>query len=291
MNEKTPRNGRERSERPTRIVAGVTAAILVILLLFKGNLYLILAASVICAMVAYLEYDRLFSPGERSVARQFRLLALILVSILAILLGPLVAWITSWACYIAIGVCHVFISERHSDFPQAVRQVSLELLGYTYIVGLFGFIVPTSSVPELGRQYLFLLFLLVFVGDTAAYFVGSRWGKHRLAPHISPKKSVEGAGAAIVSSFLVAGGWLALSSAHERSSYFKLAVMGAAPIISGLAQLGDLFESIMKRSQSQKDSGSFLPGHGGILDRLDGLALASPLFYFYVVYVLERLSA
>ena len=111
---------------------------------------------------------------------------------------------------------------------------------------------------------------MVFMGDTAAYFVGSWFGKHTLATRVSPKKTVEGALAAGVASVLAAIFWMKYLSNLDPMSTNGIRIMCIAPVISALAQFGDLFESVLKRSQHKKDSGSFLPGHGGLLDRLDG---------------------
>ena len=86
-----------------------------------------------------------------------------------------------------------------------------------------------------------------------------------------------------MTSIVVSALWLLFISKHERAPIFVLEVLLFAPIVSVLAQLGDLFESLLKRSQAKKDSGFFLPGHGGILDRIDGWALSAPVFYFYLI--------
>jgi phosphatidate cytidylyltransferase len=122
-----------------------------------------------------------------------------------------------------------------------------------------------------------LLFALVitWVGDSAAYFVGRAVGKHALAPHLSPKKTWEGTAASLVASLLVAavfGRWLSAPLPH-------LLAMGIAGNVAG--QIGDLLESAYKRSAGVKDSGGLLPGHGGILDRIDALILAIPVVWYY----------
>jgi phosphatidate cytidylyltransferase len=138
-----------------------------------------------------------------------------------------------------------------------------------------------------GREYLFLLFLIVFVGDSAAYFAGKFFGKRKLAPHLSPKKTVEGAFGSVCGATLISILWLRTVYPDPWDSTFGIRLMVFAPLLNVFAQVGDLFESLLKRSQEVKDSGAFLPGHGGILDRLDGIAFSAPLFYFFVTYILE----
>lgn len=270
----------------TRIVAGLTAAALVVVLIYYGAYWMILAACLACAALAYIEYDKLFFPAP-SVSRQVRQVALIFFSIVAMHHSTQLGWISLWCASTFLYICYVLEPSKSGDFPKAVHDVSLELMGYWYIVGLFGFLTPIAETGELGRHYLLLLFFLVFGGDTAAYFAGSRWGKHTLARLVSPKKSVEGAVAAGIAAIGMSLLWLTCIARRDLASSFAVKVLLFAPVASALAQFGDLFESVLKRSQSRKDSGSFLPGHGGILDRVDGLALASPMFYFFVIFVLE----
>jgi phosphatidate cytidylyltransferase len=132
-----------------------------------------------------------------------------------------------------------------------------------------------------GREALFLLMLTVFVSDTAQYYTGRALGRHALAPSISPKKTVEGAiggflfGGLILA--IVGGWWLPAMPVGLR------AALGVAIVALGVA--GDLFESMLKRSAGMKDSSSLIPGHGGILDRIDALLFAAPVYYIVLKYV------
>jgi phosphatidate cytidylyltransferase len=123
--------------------------------------------------------------------------------------------------------------------------------------------------------------LIVMTNDSAAYYTGSAFGKHRLYPLVSPKKSIEGALGGLVGS--IGGTMLA------RYTFFpQLSLTDAiltALFIGMLGQTGDLFESLLKRSFGVKDSGSIIPGHGGVLDRLDSIIFAAPAMYYYVMYI------
>ena len=272
----------------TRILSGLTAATLTILLFLYGPIWSLLAVELAAACIGYLEYDKLFFGPSPSRTRPIRLVTLISLTLLAMRISPTAAWMSSWLAISFLLVSHV-VSGNRRNIPLEVRAVSLELMGFWYIVSMFGFLVPLADIPLMGRQYLLLLFFLVFAGDTGAYFVGKYFGRRKLASNLSPKKTVEGAIGGIVFSCIGALAWLALLGPSSLVPGYLTRLLIVAPIIGALAQFGDLFESLLKRSQHQKDSGSFLPGHGGMLDRVDGLALSAPAFYFYVVYVLETL--
>jgi len=133
-----------------------------------------------------------------------------------------------------------------------------------------------------GPGYVLLLLALVWAADTGAYFAGKRWGRRKLAPTISPGKTLEGVGGGFALAMVVViAGWFALSS--NGSSFAPFLAIGVATI--AFSVLGDLYESMLKRQRSLKDSGTLLPGHGGMLDRIDSLTAASPAFTFGILGV------
>lgn len=140
--------------------------------------------------------------------------------------------------------------------------------------------ISVVSEPN-GIAWLFFLFLAVFASDIGAFYVGSFFGKHKLCPKISPNKTVEGALGgfvlSVVCTLIYQEIWMPEVSMTET---FPLAFLCAVA-----AQIGDLFESVIKRSMGVKDSGSILPGHGGVLDRIDSLLMAIPVFYVMKFYV------
>jgi phosphatidate cytidylyltransferase len=161
----------------------------------------------------------------------------------------------------------------------AVGSASAALLPLLY----FG--LPIGSMVALrelrGPQVLFLMMLTVFVSDSAQYYSGRSFGKHLLAPAISPKKTIEGAIGGFIFGALVltvVGAWW-LPSVPPVARMF----LGVGIVIAGIA--GDLFESMLKRSAGVKDSSSLIPGHGGILDRIDALLFAAPLYYLVLKHV------
>jgi phosphatidate cytidylyltransferase len=149
---------------------------------------------------------------------------------------------------------------------ERLARLAWTLLGSLYL----GYLLPQWSslfgLPH-GRAWVFFVLVVILVGDSCAYFVGHRFGTKKLAPEISPGKTVEGAVGYVLGS--VSAGCLTGISLAVGLSWVELAILSG--LLSVLGQLGDLFESCIKRVFSVKDSGTLLPGHGGLLDRLDSL--------------------
>lgn len=141
-----------------------------------------------------------------------------------------------------------------------------------------------GDLPKTGSRFILALFIITWFGDTAAYFVGSFLGKHKLAPRVSPKKSWEGAAGNLAGN--LAGAFLMVATVCPDWTWVDAVVLGLLMGVAG--QLGDLVESTWKRSAGVKDScsGVAIPGHGGVLDRVDSLIFAAPVLYAYAHFVL-----
>lgn len=168
---------------------------------------------------------------------------------------------------------------RWQGGSDAIPQVAASLFPSLYLGLPIGALVAVREAA--GREAVFLLMLTVMVSDTAQYYTGRAFGRRPLAPAISPKKTIEGAlggvafGAAVLT--IVGRWWLPSVPAALR------VVLGAAIVALGI--VGDLFESMLKRSAGVKDSSSLIPGHGGVLDRIDALLFAAPVYYVVLKYV------
>ena len=192
--------------------------------------------------------------------------------------------------FLIVAVLFLFQSTR-ADGAEAIIRISTTLAGIIYVAWLFSFFprinyyFPSGSAAAgEGRFYIFFLVLVVKVNDSAAYFFGSRWGKNKLIPRISPGKTIEGAVGGVLTggASAVAGKYLfSLTSLTWPAALTLGLVLGTAAV------LGDLAESLLKRSAGRKDSGRTLPGMGGILDLLDSLLFTAPLLYFYMKLVLK----
>jgi len=156
------------------------------------------------------------------------------------------------------------------------------LAGVLYVGWFLSHIVALRGL-ELGREWVLLALLVTFASDSAAYLIGSRWGRTHLVPSISPHKTWEGAVAGAVGGAIAAAllGWLFDLPPH----YLSLALLGL--VVSILGQFGDLAESVFKRNMGAKDSGTTIPGHGGFLDRMDSILFAGVTVYYAVVWFVQ----
>ncbi|CAK0767123.1 Phosphatidate cytidylyltransferase [Gammaproteobacteria bacterium] len=175
----------------------------------------------------------------------------------------------------------LFVVWRYPVLPRWWRIRSVQaLVGLLVLVPAFASLVALHGGRMIpggsdGPRYTLFLFALVWMADSAAFFAGRRWGNRRLAPQVSPAKTLEGLWGAVVATVLlaVAGSWwLNLGTQH----WVMFVVLCVAALLSSV--LGDLLESVVKRTHGAKDSGMLLPGHGGVLDRIDSLTAAAPVF-------------
>ena len=171
---------------------------------------------------------------------------------------------------------------RRRENSGTIVEISTTLFGILYVSWFFSFMIKIRYLAA-GFGFFLSILLITKLGDIGAYLIGSRFGKTPLIPHISPKKSVEGAIGGLVFSV---GGAL-ISRPFLNLSYLHLIVVGTA--LGILAQLGDLSESLMKRDCQVKDAGQIFAGMGGVLDIIDSLLFTAPVFYFYVSAVLKKI--
>lgn len=168
---------------------------------------------------------------------------------------------------------------RGAPFDRMITSAGVTVLGVMYIVLLGGHLIAlrVGFAPQLSKHLLAFFFLVIMGADAAAFYGGRAFGKHKLAPGISPGKTWEGAVAGMLGSLLLAVGahyWFFL----ELPTRFALAL---AAVMNVISVIGDLTESALKRSAGAKDTAKILPGHGGVLDRLDSLLFNAPVIYYF----------
>jgi len=192
----------------------------------------------------------------------------------------LIAYPWSGLILTLIIMCVIVSGVIKRDTRHFVSSASITLFGIFYVGWLLGHMVLLREIRPWGRSFTFLLFFITWMNDAVAYWVGSKYGKHKMSPHISPKKSWEGASAAVVASVLIS---IVTCAAFPR---LRELIWPEAPIFGLLlgvfGQLGDTGESLIKRNFRAKDSGNLLPGHGGMLDRFDSMIFNCAVLYYFV---------
>jgi phosphatidate cytidylyltransferase len=258
----------------TRVVTGlVLAPVLVWATLWapKAAMFSVLGLAAVLCSGELLRMYREVRPLDRTVG-------MVLAAAVAVapLLGPKLAPVTLGVAPVAVMAVALL---RVDDVASAARRAGLGVLSLGYVGVLVGVLVglyQRQFVPQLagplgvfdeGRGALMATFVMVFMGDTGAYFVGKSFGRRKLHALVSPKKTVEGAIGGLAAS--AAGGVLSSWLLIPHVGPIEAAWLGAACGTAG--QIGDLAESLFKRATDTKDSGSLLPGHGGMLDRVDGV--------------------
>ncbi len=261
-----------------RIITALIALPLLILCILYSSQGLFAGLMFLVSALALHEFYRMALPENRRMEGSLSVAAGVLCSV-----GLVYASSTSFMLLSIVLPC-LFLALvyllRFQDMQTVSRDFAVSLLGLLYIPLLLSHAVLLRALPA-GRDWIFLVLLVVMASDSLAYFVGRKWGKHRLYEAVSPKKSIEGSLAGLL------GGVLGAMSCKlwffAELSTMDVLLLGLG--VGAFSQLGDLIESLFKRSFGVKDSGTIIPGHGGLLDRLDSLLFAFPVTYYYAVWV------
>jgi phosphatidate cytidylyltransferase len=247
-----------------RILTAAVAIPLALLATIYAPLWLF---ALLVAILAALMLDEFFTLSAARAAKAPGKWFLVPASAVAVsfAFGPRSVLAATTAC----GLCVLTAAVFGDDIEHAFSRVTTGLSGVVYCSLLPGFLIL------LPRDAVLTIFAIIWAGDSAAYYGGRAFGRHPLAPRVSPKKTVEGAVSGLLAS-VVAGA--AIGSWRLGLPLPTIAIISALTAVAG--QIGDLAESALKRSAGVKDSSSILPGHGGILDRLDSLLFAAPVFFW-----------
>ena len=262
----------------------LTAAVLipvVLLLVLKAPFWLITLVTAVVAGLAAWEYLDL---ADGSGAKAPRTAVLVSIGILfgcafrnADLLGPAIS---------GLSLVLFLICVFRSPLERVLRDAAMSIFGLIYL-GFTLATIPLLSAEENGPSLLLLLLFVVWCGDIAALYIGKSFGRRKLSPSLSPNKTWEGAVASVGGSLLITLALIGLGGVLGRRNVVLIAYPGPvwhwlvlAVVLNIAAQLGDLAESAIKRGAGVKDSGKLLPGHGGVLDRIDALLLAAPVLWY-----------
>ena len=256
-----------------------TAAVLVpiiLWLLYEGPAWAFPAVTAFMCMLASRELFAMVAPGDRLLTFFGLPATLALYAVVAVPAAR------PHTIHVLIGLTVVGFSlclSRSMPIERAALRMAWILAGPIYLGGLFGTIADLFRYPS-GGSWVVLALICGFFSDTGGYFVGRRWGKHALHP-VSPKKTVEGSIAGVATAMLggLAAHFLILPQLPIPTT------LALCFVASLLGQLGDLAESLIKRSVGVKDSGTILPGHGGVLDRSDAMLFSAATIWAYVTLV------
>jgi phosphatidate cytidylyltransferase len=251
---------------------------LVILFTLKSSPFQFALLVFVLALLGLDEFYRMALPARRGEGRTAALLG---AAALLLVLSPypILPLLSLTALVLVFSLISLF---RLKEIGAAAADSALLLMGFLYVPLLLAHLVLIRSLPH-GISWLFLIMVIVMSGDSAAYYVGSTLGRTKLYPRVSPKKSVEGSLGGLAGSVL--GAFIARATFFPELS--PLDCVATALLLGVLGQLGDLFESLIKRSCGVKDSGVIFPGHGGVLDRLDSILFAGPAAFYYAYFLLR----
>jgi len=252
-----------------RVVTALALIPFVVYIVLWANYWFFLAIVATVACLCYREYDDLAAkygygaPGPMGYGAG--LLLLVIDN-------------EAWLLIAAVALIALTLAMRAPDLGQALPRASLRLMGIVYIFGAWKCALP---VRERNPHWLMFALLVNWTGDAGAYYIGRAFGRHALAERVSPKKTWEGTAGSLAVSSLVAGGYLLWFVPGLRI----LQVLAITLAANAAGQLGDLAESAIKRGANVKDSGSLLPGHGGMLDRVDSTLFSLPVIYAYLHFL------
>lgn len=252
-----------------RLITAIGLLVLALYLIWWAPSVIFLGAAVAVSLLCYREYADLVSAHSLKRPGVFGWASGILILLWPEQVLPDVFLVASVTFLV---ICAFIRALRFPDVRDLLPYVASTVLGafYTFAPWRFAIVLRRESV------HLLVFALAVnWAGDTAAYYIGRRFGKHPLAPVISPNKSWEGAIGSVVGSLVF--GLLYLGSLMPQIPLWQVAAMAVIGNVAG--QFGDLAESAMKRGAGVKDSGTLLPGHGGVLDRVDSTLFALPVIY------------
>ncbi len=256
----------------TRVLSGVALGVAALALIwFLDSIWLLGVALAVCA-IAFHEYDRIV---DRIGAKVPYWTALV-TTLLACAMVPF-QWVDIESVLAAslLVVALIVLASSRTGAP-LLADTAAAILAPVYIGLPLGSLVGVHAIA--GREAVLLLIATVAVSDTAQFYTGRTFGRTPLAPARSPKKTREGA----VGGFVVAPIFLAVAGSYWMPAYpwWWHASAGLFVVVAGI--IGDLFESMLKRAADLKDSSDLIPGHGGVLDRIDALLFAAPIFYFFI---------
>lgn len=262
-----------------RTLPGILLAVAWVVLLVKGTPWQFYLVMLTVAAIGASEYLKMICTEKPGPLWRIYLAGAICLPVAFSLPGPAVVSPQS-GLFLAFFSVTLYFLRRYTHFDNTYEHFSRMVFGIVYVGFLASYLVMLRYLPQ-GGSWLIVLSAVTAGSDSGAYYVGSAFGKKKLCPNISPKKTVEGALGGLLCGIVAA--LVCAGVLMDNVSWFF--VILAATLLTGVGILGDLTESVVKRGTGTKDSGRLLAGHGGILDRIDSLLLASPVLYYLLLFV------
>ena len=262
----------------TRIISSIVSLPILLAIIYFGTPFHFFLLLEFAIFIGLYEFYRMIEKGGLGCYKWAGIILGILLSA-AIFKGTYINLVIA-ASVIILFIIRIFEGNTSDN---TFSYVSNTIFGIVYVSFLMSYLGVIRASGDNGRELIFFVLLITWMGDTTAYYGGKGFGKHKLAPAISPKKTVEGAIIGLIGS--IVGAIIA------KSWFLDISILNAiaAGILIGVfGQFGDLSESIIKRNLQVKDSGGIIPGHGGILDRVDSLLFSAPVFYYYYRFIVNN---
>ena len=266
-----------------RWITALILAPILLWILIRGNTLLLAVLVSIVAVFAVREYLRIiFKNDNEPVSNTIKIISYT-VSMALVISACLKSWqIMFLILAVNLMVLSVFVLSRFAQNHGIFDIIAKQVLGIVYIPVSLSLLIFIKELNG-GTLWIIWLLIVIFANDTGAFYFGTFFGKRPFSPNISPNKTIEGSLGGIAASTVA--GFIFCQIFFNDLSLSFLTIPGSF-MLAVAGQIGDLFESAMKRSSGIKDSGRILPGHGGMLDRIDGLLLAVPVLYVYLVFIL-----
>lgn len=262
----------------TRLISGIILVIIALFVVVSGGSILFLTTGMI-SLIGLFELYRVMQIEKKPLG---------VIGYLTVISYYGLLWFEGqqYVMLMVIAALMLLMSVYVFTFPKyKTEEVTVAFFGIFYAAVMLSYLYQVRVIPD-GRYLVWLIFISSWGCDTCAYCIGMLFGKHKLAPVLSPKKSIEGAIGGVAGAALLGFIYACFFGAHMREmTNPKLACTAACAIASVISQIGDLAASAIKRNHNIKDYGHLIPGHGGILDRFDSMLFTAPAIYFAILFL------
>jgi phosphatidate cytidylyltransferase len=255
-----------------RITSAIILIALLLLLLYRGSVFHFWLLYLGVVVLALDEYYQLLSAGNFPCFRWSGIGGGVILSIFFLLKGSEFVGFALAVVFLLLCLRVILSSD---DLKHSLEGLAVTFCGVFYVAFCLGHLVWLRGMQG-GANLILYCLILLWANDTGAYYVGSRYGVTKMAPVLSPGKTWEGFFGGFLLTLVTA--WLGMRLLAVGGAKTALVLVG---LVSLIGPVGDLFESLIKRASGKKDSGKIIPGHGGLLDRIDSLIFCAPFFYYY----------